>query len=147
VLVMPKDGPITNPKSSPTKEDLEDFLGRGRYQRFERVYNELVDTGLAAQFVWNEFDKSWSLRFLSGKKPLFTIRWGIDFFYAQLVLKETVVTEIVRHKDLTQDALRVVRKHSPNTANRTLRIEANLEKMSEQEGFFELLPILVELLG
>jgi hypothetical protein len=144
---MPNDSAVTNPNSSPTKEDLEDFLGRGRYARFEKVYDELIDMGLAGQFVWNDFDKNWSLRFLWEKKPLFTIRWGIDFFYAYLVLKEETAKEIVGHKKITEDAIRVVRKHSPNTANRTQRIEANLEKMSEQEGFFDLLPILIEKLG
>jgi hypothetical protein len=136
-----------NPKGNPTKKDLEEFLGRGRYARFEKVYDELVEMKLSAQFLWNDFDKNWSLRFQVGAKPLFTIRWGIDFFYAHLVLKEETVKAIVGHQKITEDALRVVRKHSPNAANRTLRIEANLEKMVEQEGFFDLLPILLELLG
>ncbi|MFC1547998.1 hypothetical protein ACFL5M_05685 [Candidatus Neomarinimicrobiota bacterium] len=144
---MPNDSPITNPKSSPTKADLEDFLGRGRYQRFKKIYDELVGLGLEGQFLWNKFDKNWSLLFLAGKKPLFKIRWGIDYFYAYRILEEDTVTEIVRHKKITPDALRLVRKHSPNAASRTVRIEANLEKMVEHEGFFDLLPILRELLG
>ncbi|UCH11358.1 MAG: DUF3788 family protein [Fidelibacterota bacterium] len=144
---MPSDNPITNPKSRPTKGDLEDFLGRGRYQRFEKIYDELVELGLEGQFLWNKFDKNWSLRFLDGKKPLFKIRWGIDYFYAYLILQEDTAARIVRHKKITPDALRLVRKHSPNAASRTVRIEANLEKIVEQEGFFDLLPILLKLLG
>jgi hypothetical protein len=122
-------------------------MGPGRYHRFEKVYDELVELKLAGQFVWNDFDKNWSLRFLAGEKPIFTIRWGIDFFYAHLILKEEIFTQILRQKDITEDATRLVRKHPLNQTNRTVRIEANLEKMVEQEGFFDLLPILLKLLG
>ncbi len=144
---MPYKEPFLNPDSTPTKKDLEDFLGVSRYRRFEAIYDELREMDLDARMVWNDLDKNWSLRIYKGKTPIFSIRWGIDYFYAYLVLKTEDYQRIARHKNITSDALELLQKHPPIPTQRTTPIEANLEMMREQEGFFELLPVLIKVLA
>ncbi|UCD38754.1 MAG: hypothetical protein JSW54_04545, partial [Fidelibacterota bacterium] len=72
--------PMLNPNRPPTKEDLEDFLGVGRYRRFDAIYQELISLKLDGRVVWSDLDKNWFLRFYYGKTPIFAIRWGIDYF-------------------------------------------------------------------
>ncbi len=97
--------------------------------------------------MWSELDKIWSIRFYSGKAPIFSIRWGIDFFYAYLTLEAKYSKKIARHKDITPDALELLRKNPSNPMKHTTRVEANLEMMKEQEAFFQLLPVLIRELG
>lgn len=143
---MPID-PILNPDATPTKEDLEDFLGIGRYRRFNAIYDEFIDAGLDAQFYWSDLAKAWLMRFYRGKKPIFNIRWGVDYFYAQLFLDTKQYTKIARHKSTTPDVLKLLQRNSPNqTSHRTL-VEANLEMINDQEAFIKLLPGLIRILG
>ncbi|MFB0515740.1 MAG: hypothetical protein ACETWG_03940 [Candidatus Neomarinimicrobiota bacterium] len=144
---MPLVNPLLTPDSAPTKGDLEDFLGVGRYRRFDAIYSDLVKMGLDGMFVWSDLDKIWSLRFDYGKVPIFAIRWGIDFFYAYLVLTSDSYTEVIRHKAITPDARQLLKKHPPNQARRTMPVEANLERINEQEAFLELLPVLIKVLA
>jgi len=139
--------PMLNPNRPPTKEDLEDFLGVGRYRRFHAIYKELVNLKLADRFVWSDLDKSWFLRFYYGKTPIFSIRWEVDYFYAHLVLEEEDFRKIARHKGITPEALALLQENPPNPTKRTTSVEANLEMMKEQEAFFELLPVLLRTLG
>jgi|GEM_PF-4068492 len=143
---MPID-PMLNPNRTPTKKDLEDFLGVSRYRRFDAIYEELVGLKLRARFVWSEPDKIWFIRFYSGKAPIFSIRWGIDFFYAYLILEAKYSKKIARHKDITPDALELLQKNPSNPIKHTTGVEANLEMMKEQEAFFHLLPVLIRELG
>jgi len=143
---MTKISPLFSPTSTPTKEDVEDYLGKGRYRRFETIYDELVEMGLSGHFVWNTVDKNWSLRFKYGKTYIFDIHWGVDYFSANLILDIDTYTSIIRHKEITPDAIVLLRKYSPNPTKRIVRIEANLETMRDQEGFFELLPVLIKIL-
>ena len=137
---------MANRKRVPTKEDLEEFLGPPRYRRFDLIYNEIIDLGLDPHMSWNELDKIWYLGFRRGKTPLFTLRWGIDFFYAHAVIHLNNYTRVARDKDITPDALAILQMNPPNQTKHTVTFEANLEKMREQEGFFELLPVMIRVL-
>ncbi len=143
---MPVDH-LHNPNRTPSKEDLEDFLGLGRYRRFDLIYEELFNLKLDARFVWSELDKIWFIRFFSGKAPIFSVYWGIDYFYAYLVLEARQNKKVVKHKDITHDALNLLQTNPPNPLKHTVRVEANLEMMKEQEAFFQLLPVLIQVLG
>ncbi len=143
---MPID-PMLNPNRAPTKKDLEDFLGVGRYRRFDLIYDELFNLKLDARFVWSELDKIWFIRFYIGKAPIFSIHWGVDYFYAYLSLETKSYKKVVRHKDITPEALGLLQKNPPNPIKHTTRVEANLEMMKEQEAFFQLLPVLIQTLG
>ena len=143
---MPID-PMLNPNRPPTKEDLEDFLGVGRYRRFDAIYQELISLKLDGRLVWSDLDKNWFLRLYHGKTPIFNIRWGVDYFYAQLVLEAEQYKKIARHKDITPNALGLLKKSLSNPTKQSTRVEANLERMNQQEAFFELLPLLIRVLG
>ncbi|UCD38491.1 MAG: hypothetical protein JSW54_03160 [Fidelibacterota bacterium] len=144
---MVTGNPLQNPKSTPTKKDLEDFLGFGRYRRFDAIYRELVAMGLAGKFVWNDIDKNWSLHFYRGKTHIFSIRWGIDYFYSRLVLDSEVYKKVFGHKDLTDEACELLQRNPHNPTKRSMPVEANLEKIRDQDGFFELLPVLIKVLA
>lgn len=135
--------PLTNPRSEPTKEDLEEFLRPGRYHRFDTIYEELIEIGLTAKMVWSKPDKQWHHSFSYKKQPIFTIRWGIDYFYVLLVLKSDDYLKVARSKDITSDAAELLRRYPPNPMKGTTRVEANMEIMRDQEAFFELLPLLL----
>ncbi len=143
---MPIDH-LHNPDRTPSKEDLEDFLGLGRYRRFDLIYEELFNLKLDAKFVWSELDKIWFIRFYAGKAPIFSIHWGIDYFYASLSLETKSYKKVGQHKDITPDALGLIQKNPPNPIKHTTPVEANLEVMREQEAFFQLLPVLIQVLG
>lgn len=135
--------PLANPRSVPTKKDLENYLGPGRYHRFDTIYEELIEAGLIAAMVWSKQDQQWHHSFSYKKQPIFTIRWGIDYFYVLLVLKSNDYLKVARSKDITPDAAGLLRRYPPNQMKGTTRIEANMEIMKDQEAFFELLPVLL----
>ncbi len=136
-------GPLTNPRSVPTKEDLEEFLGPGRYHRFDVIYEELIEMDLTAKMVWSKQDNQWHHSFSYKKQPIFTIRWGIDYFYVLLVLKSGDYLKVARSKDITPDAAELLRRYPPNQMKGSTRIEANMEIIKDQEAFFDLLPVLL----
>ena len=137
--------PILDGTRTPTKEDLEDYLGPGRFRRFDSVYNEMINMGFDAQLTWSKNDKSWFYRFYyKGDSHLFDIYWGHDFFYTLIILSPEDYLELTRHADITPDALTLIRKFPENQVRKTVRVEANMEKMNEQEGFFDLLPLLIK---
>ena len=141
---MVSSNPLANPRSVPTKKDLENYLGPGRYHRFDTIYEELKETSLTVKMVWSKQDKQWHHSFSYKKQPVFSIRWGIDFFYVLLVLKSDDYLKLARNKDITPDAADLLRKYPPNPTSKTSRIEANMEIMRDQEAFFELLPVLLK---
>ena len=136
--------PLENARAVPTKEDLEDFLGPGRYRRFDTVYEELIDMDIIAKVEWNKQNKQWFHKFSFKDRSIFTIRWGIDYFYALLVLDSNSYLKISRSENLTPGAAKLIRKFPANQLKGTTRIEANLETINEQEAFFELLPLLLK---
>ncbi len=137
--------PLQDGTRKPTKEDLEDYLGPGRFRRFDSVYNETVNMGFDAQLIWSKNDNNWYYRFYyKGKSHLFDILWGYDYFYTLIVLKSNDYLKLTRHPDITTDALTLIRKYPENKVRKTVRVEANMEKMNEQEGFFDLLPLLIK---
>ncbi|MCH8326959.1 MAG: hypothetical protein IID15_00355, partial [Candidatus Marinimicrobia bacterium] len=72
---------------TPTKEDIEEYLGPGRYRRFDSIYKEIISLKFAARMRWNKHESNWFHQFYyMGEKPLFSIRWGIDYFYGYLIL-------------------------------------------------------------
>ncbi|UCH61699.1 MAG: DUF3788 family protein [Fidelibacterota bacterium] len=142
---MPID-PMLNPNRPPTKEDLEDFLGISRYRRFDAIYKELIGLNLDARCVWSELDKIWFIHFYSGKAPIFSIRWGVDYFYAHLSLEAKHYTKVAQQKNITPDALELLQKSPTNPTKKIKRIEANLEMMKDQEAFLQLLPALIRVL-
>lgn len=136
--------PLTDPKVIPTKELLEDYLGLGRYRRFEAIYDELIEMGLKARLIWSDQAKSWFHRFYYKKIPIFNIIWGIDYFYAAVILKEDEYSRLFRDKGkLKPDAAELLKRNPPNKLKGTVRVEANMEKMSDHEAFFDLLPVLI----
>ncbi|UCH09794.1 MAG: DUF3788 family protein [Fidelibacterota bacterium] len=143
---MAQQSPLLNPDKQPTKEDLEDYLGVGRYRRFEAIYDELVESNLEGQFRWSDLDKSWLLHFYKGKTPLFSIRWGIDYFYAYFILKIDDYKKIIRQESISSDARYLLQKKPPMHMKQQTPVEANLEMAREQEGFFDLLPTLIKVL-
>ena len=108
------------------------------------IYEELLELGLTAAMVWGEQDKQWHHRFSYKKQSIFTIRWGIDFFYVLLVLNSDDYLKIARNKDVTPDAAELLRKYPPNPTRKISRVEANMEIMRDQEAFFDLLPVLLK---
>jgi len=139
--------PLQYAAMAPTKEDLEDYLGPGRFRRFDAIYDEIVSLHFDAQLKWNKHESSWFHQFYYlGKKPLFSIRWGIDYFYGYLVISSKEYMKITKHSEMTDYSLSLVRKYPENRNKGTVRIEANLEKMNEQEGFFDLIPVLIKVL-
>jgi hypothetical protein len=138
--------PLIDPHTEPTKEDLEDWLGLSRYRRFEAIYNELVDNDLDPSMVWSDRERSWYHSFEKGKKELFGIKWGIDHFYALLVLSEDDYSKLIRHEKLSPESRVLLQRFGPRPPHRKARVEANLEKMRDQEAFLELVPLMVEIL-
>ena len=134
---------LTNPRSVPSKEDLEDYLGPGRYRRFDKVYEELIEMDFRAAMVWSKQDEQWHHSFSFKKRPIFTIRWGLDYFYVLLILELADYLKVARSKDITPDAAELLRRYPPNQTRKITRIEANMEIMKDQEAFFELLPVLL----
>ncbi len=141
---MPRKDSMTNPRKNPTKEDLKEFLGVARYRRFKLIYDELANMKYAAKMVWHEPDKHWIMRFYYSKIPLFSIHWGVDNFYAGMVLKNQVYQQLLKQDGLSRDTQSLLEKCTPNRMKGTTRVEANLEMMKENEGFFGLLPMLIK---
>lgn len=132
-----KDIPIT-------KESLEIYLGLGRYRRFDAIYEELVERRkLTAKTIWSDQDSSWFYGFYASDKPIFSIKWGVDYFYSSVLLTEGEYLRIVRNKKITPEALELMHRHKINKVKGTARIETNLEIMSEQHAFFDLVHILI----
>ena len=139
--------PLINPDTEPTKEDLEDWLGLSRYRRFEVVYDELIDNGLESKMVWSDRDGSWYHQFDQGKRELFSIKWGVDHYYALLILSEDDYMNLVRHEKLPPDSRVLLQRFGPKPPHhRNARIEANLERMSDQEAFLDLIPVMMKVL-
>ena len=142
------NNPLEYKDKVPTKEDLEDYLGPGRFRRFDSVYEEIIDLDFDAKLLWSKHDKSWFHRFFyKGKTALFDIIFGHDFFYTLLVIDKKKYLKITNDKAVTQYALELVRKFPENRMKETVRVEANMEKMNEQEAFFDLLPLLIKYLA
>lgn len=137
---------MANPKRIPAKEDIEEYLGVSRFRRFDLIYKELIELGLVPKMEWHVQDQLWYLAFQRSKKSLFSIYWGIDFFYAHLILSTDDYKLVARDKAITPDALTVLQKNPPNQTQQNVRIEANLENMRALEGFLELLPVMIRLL-
>ena len=138
--------PLINPDTEPTKEDLEDWLGPSRYRRFEVVYDELIDNDLDPKMVWSDREGSWYHQFDKGKRELFSIKWGVDHFYALLILSEDDYMKLVRHEDLQPDSRVLLQRFGPKPPHRNARVEANLERMSDQEAFLDLIPLMIKVL-
>lgn len=139
--------PLENINVKPTKEDLEDYLGLGRFRRFDKIYDEMIDLDMVAKLVWDKVDNFWLFRFHYKENPLYDLKWGIDYFYTFLLLKSADYLKITNNPDMTSAALDLVRKYPENRARGEVRVEANMEKMIEQEGFFDLLPVLQKVLA
>ena len=137
--------PFQDGTREPTKEIIEDYLGPGRYRRFDSVYREAVKMGFDANMSWSKNDGSWYYRFhYQSNSHLFDIYWGHDFFYTLVILKSEDYLQLTHHPDITPVALDLIRKFPENRVRKTVRVEANMEKMYEQEGFFDLLPLLIK---
>ncbi len=137
---------MANPKRIPKKEDIEEYLGVSRFRRFDLIYKELIELGLVPKMEWHVQDQLWYLAFRRSKKSLFSIYWGIDFFYAHLILSTDDYKLVAQDKAITPDALAVLQNNPPNQTQQNVRIVANLENMRALEGFLELLPVMIPLL-
>lgn len=136
--------PLTIKNTPLSKETLEDYLGLGRYRRFDAIYEELVERRkLTAKTIWSDQDSSWFYGFYASDKPIFSIKWGVDYFYSSVLLTEREYLRIVRNKKITSEALELMHRHKINKMKGTARIETNLEIMSEQHAFFDLVHILI----
>ncbi len=136
--------PLTRKNVRLTKELLEDYLGLGRYRRFESIYDELVENRkMTGKTHWSDQDSSWFYGFYASGKPIFSIKWGHDYYFASVLLKDFEYLNIVRNNDITPEALELMHKHKINQMKGTALIEVNLEIMSEQHAFFDLLNILI----
>ena len=67
-----------------------------------------------------------------------------DFFYALIFFSPEDFLKVAHHRDITEATSKLIHKFPENQARHIRRVEAKLENMNEQEGFFDLLPILVE---
>ncbi|MEE9464518.1 MAG: hypothetical protein V3W14_02935 [Candidatus Neomarinimicrobiota bacterium] len=140
---MPLKNPLHDSRSIPTKEDLEEYLGPSRYRRFEVVYDELVDLNFTPKLIWSALERSWHHSFFQKHKPIFTIEWGIDYFFACFTLLPAQYSQLIRHEKITRDGKELL-QGSAQTRN-GIKVEANLEHSKEQEAFFDVLPLLLEL--
>lgn len=141
---MSPENPLQNAKATPSKEDLQEYLGPARYRRFEAVYDELVDMDLTPKLQWSDAGRSWFHAFYFRKKPVFNIEWGIDYFYASISLKQALLAQLVRDDRIASDARALLRRGSANQSSGMILVEANLEHSKEQEAFFNLLPLLLK---
>lgn len=138
--------PIFNKKVRPNKEDLAEMMGPGRYRRFDAVYEELVGMDIGAAVVWDKIQEQWYYQFRSAGKDLFQIRWGHDFFFGDFTLTQKQFTNLFRHDEISADVKGLLQKNPVNTSRNSSRIELNLEKISDQEVFFELLDLQMKMM-
>lgn len=131
--------PLKNKKVRPTKEDLAEMMGPGRYRRFDAVYEELVGLNIGAAVVWDKVHEQWYYQFHAAGKKLFQIRWGHDYFYADIIIGPDQFNSLLRHPEASKDVTRLLQAHPVKASRNTARIELNLEKMSDQDVFFDLL--------
>ncbi len=141
---MSQKNPLHNDKAVPSKEELQEYLGPARYRRFEAVYDELVDLDFTAKLIWSDVDQSWCHAFHFKKKPIFCIRWGIDYFYASIDFKPADFSQLQKHDQVKPDAKQILQKGSAIQSRGIIQVEANLEHSKEQEAFFDLLPLLMK---
>ncbi len=136
--------PIINKKVRPTKEDLAEMMGPGRSRRFNAVYEELGGMDIGAAVVWDKIQEEWYYQFRYAKKSLFQIRWGHDFFYGDFTLTSEQFTNLFRHSDVTKDIKGLLQANPVNSSRNAAHIELNLEKISDQELFFELIELQIK---
>ncbi len=133
--------PLKHKKIMPTKEDLAEMMGPGRYRRFDAVYEELIGLDIGAAVVWDKIEEQWYYQFHSGGVKLFQIKWGLDYFYADFTFAPKQFTNLFRHAEISKDVKSLLQANPVRTSRNTSHIELNLEKMSDQEVFFELLEL------
>lgn len=138
--------PIINKKIRPTKEDLAEMMGPGRYRRFDAVYEELIGMDIGAAVVWDKIQEQWYYQFRSAGVDLFQIRWGLDFFYGDFTLAPNQYTNLLRHSEVTKDVKGLLQANPVKSSRNSSHIELNLEKISDQEVFFELLELQLKVM-
>ncbi len=141
---MSQKNPLHDATVVPSKEVLQEYLGPARYRRFEAVYDELVDLDFTPKLQWSDVDQSWCHAFHLKKKPIFCIRWGIDFFYACIDLKPAVYKQLQHNDKVKSDTKELLQHGSTIQSRGIIQVEANLEHSKQQEAFFDLLPLLLK---
>ena len=138
--------PLLIEDNRPSMESMEKFLEPRQFQRFDKVYKELLGLGFNANLEWNKNDRTWFYRYYRNGFQLFDLRLGNDHFNAELNLTSDDYLKITRAPELTELALNLLRNYPENRTRKSVFVEAELNKMSEQEGFFDLLPVLTKAL-
>ncbi|MFC1746874.1 DUF3788 family protein [Candidatus Neomarinimicrobiota bacterium] len=137
------ENPFKNPEAPPNMADLEDYLGPSRFRVYATISKELTDLGLELSATWSDPTASWQFEYRYNDTPLFNMIWGVDYFYALIDLTAKDYQRIMGQKSkLSQDAIDMMQKHPPIRNMTTVHVEANLEKISDQEAFFDLVPVL-----
>ena len=140
------DSPLLIESSKPSMESLEKYLGEREFKRFDKIYKEFLALGYNANLEWNRNDQTWFYRYYKDDSPLFDLRLGDDYFYAQVKLSTDDYLQIGRDPGMTEAAHKLLHKYPENKVRKMVRVEAELDKMSDQEGFFDLLPALTKVL-
>ena len=140
--------PFQDRDRKPSLESLEIFLGRGEFIRFKKIYIELMILGYNPNPEWKEQDGSWFFRYYRDGNPLFDLQFSDGNFTFEISLASDDYLTLTRSPAMTDLALKLLRKHPENKVRKMVWVEAQINKMSEQEGFFDLLPALtIVLLG
>ena len=138
--------PLLVENSRPSMESMEKFFEPRQFQSFNKVYKELLGLGFNANLEWNKNDSTWFYRYYRNGSQLFDLRLGDDHFYAQLNLTSDDYLKISNATEMTELALKLLHKYPENRTRKLILVEAEMHKMSDQEGFFDLLPVLAKTL-
>ena len=78
--------------------------------------------------IWLPQAQSWALSVLyQAVKPLSTIKWGVDYSCAQVLLERCGIQTLVDYQETTKDADLLLRRHAPRGLNGTANLEPILK--------------------
>lgn len=138
---MPDDS-FHNGEEQPVLEDLPSILGPRRHHNFDKIYNEIATHGHTPSIEWDKGAGIWFFRYYKNQKKIFDIYVSEQFFYALISFSSEDFVKVARDRDITDATTKLIHKFPEDQSLHTRRVEAALENMNEQEGFFDLLPIL-----
>ena len=138
--------PLLDETGKPSMESLEIFLGPRRFHNLNKIYKEMVDLGYTANLEWSKNDNTWLFRYYRNGSAIFDLRVGNNHFYTEIHLASDDYLKITRFAEITELASRLVHKYPENRARKMVWVKADLDNMSDQEGFFDLLPLLARVM-
>ena len=142
---MPNDT-FHNVEEQPVLEDLPSILGPRLHHNFDKIYNEIATHGYTPNIEWDKGAEVWFFRYYKDQDKIFDVYVSEQYFYALIILSSEDFVKVARHRDMTEATSKLIHKFPENQSLHNRRVEATLDNMNEQEGFFDLLPILNKVL-